>query len=365
MFVGDEMPCYHPLKAFPIGLTDAGKRKMKVTSYEVEAVYQMSPGEPWYALSSPSRPPGCFRYSTQWVSIPCSRCIGCRMEYSRQWANRCMLELQYHDSSYFVTLTYNEEHVPRSYYGSPDSGEANPSLTLSKRDFQLFMKRLRKAFPDDKIRFFMCGEYGPTTFRPHYHAILFGLHLNDLVPFSKSEQGFVYYTSESLQRCWSVRPGKDSATPLANFDPIGHILVANVTWETCAYTARYITKKLTGPAASFYSDFNIEPPFTLMSRKPGIARQYYDDHPDLYEFEYINVKTETGGRKFRPPKYFDKLYDIDYPEASAALKETRRKMAEEAQKAKLAQTSMSYLEYLQVEENAKLDAIKSLDRSEI
>ena len=102
-----------------------------------------------------------------------------------------------------------------------------------------------------------------------------------------------------------------------------------------------------------------------MSRKPGIARQYYDDHPDLYEFEYINVKTETGGRKFRPPRYFDKLYDLDQPEASAALKETRRKMAEQAQQAKLSQTSLSYLDLLRVEEQAKLDGIKSLDRSEI
>lgn len=358
------MPCYHPLKAFEIGKTLDGKRKMKVTSYEVEHVFQNYPGGSWYCSSS-SFTPGAFARVCKYVEIPCGKCIGCRLEYSRQWANRCMLELQYHDSSYFVTLTYNEEFVPRSYYGDSSSGEVLPSLTLRKRDFQLFMKRLRKRFSDDTIRFFMCGEYGPSTYRPHYHAILFGLHLDDLVPFSKSEQGFQYYTSQSLQDCWSVVEREDSVTPLSDRRPLGHILVANVTWETCAYTARYITKKLTGPQASFYSDFNIEPPFTLMSRKPGIARQYYDDHPDLYEYEYINVKTETGGRKFRPPRYFDKLFDLDQPEASAALKLTRQKMAEEAKKAKLSQTSLSYLDLLQVEEEAKLDSIKSLDRSEI
>ena len=213
MLVGDIVPCYHPLKAFEIGKTESGKRKMKVCGYDVAMVYQLVPGGPWYC-SGDINPGSFFNRVVSFVTVPCGKCIGCRLEYSRQWANRCMLELQYHDSSYFVTLTYNEEHVPRSYYGNPETGEALPSLTLCKRDFQLFMKRLRKRFSDDTIRFFMCGEYGPTTFRPHYHAILFGLHLDDLVPFSRSEQGFQYYTSESLQACWSVF-SKSSVTPLA------------------------------------------------------------------------------------------------------------------------------------------------------
>lgn len=353
------MPCYHPLKAFEIGKTETGKRKMKVVSYDVEMVYQMVPGGPWYCSGCIDRL-SAFRVLTHFVEIPCGRCIGCRLERSRQWANRCLLELQYHDSAYFVTLTYNDGHVPVSYYGQSDTGECQPSLTLKKRDFQLFMKRLRKAFPDDKIRFFACGEYGPQTFRPHYHVILFGLHLDDLQLFSRSEQGFNYYTSASLQRCWSVR-----VSPDVGYEPIGHVLVANVTWETCAYTARYITKKLTGPEAEFYSNVNIEPPWSLMSRKPGIGRQYYDDHPDLYDYEYINVSTPAGGRKFRPPKYFDKLYDFDEPEKSAEMRKIRQQMAEEAKKAKLEQTSLSYLELLQVEENAKLNSAKKLIREDV
>lgn len=217
--------------------------------------------------------------------------------------------------------------------------------------------------------FFACGEYGSQTFRPHYHVIVFGLHLDDLQLFSRSEQGFNYYISESVQRCWSVRVASDQregcVTPLSKYEPIGHVLVANVTWETCAYTARYITKKLTGPEAEFYSNVNIEPPWSLMSRKPGIGRQYYDDHPDLYDYEYISVSTPTGGRKFRPPKYFDKLYDFDEPEKSAEMKKIRQQMAEEAKKAKLEQTSLSYLELLQVEENAKLKSAKKLIREDL
>lgn len=369
------MACYHPLRAFEVGTTPAGKRQMKITGYDVAAVYQFDAGSPWYCLGPdpvagvPLRPAGAFRFITRSLEIGCGQCVGCRLERSRQWANRCMLELEYHDSAYFVTLTYNEDYVPVSYYDDPETGEAFPSYTLRKKDFQDFMKRLRWSFPDDKIRFFACGEYGPETMRPHYHAILFGLHLDDLKPWSRSPQGFQYYLSPSLQRVWSKRlvpKHQSSVTPMSlpgfDYAPLGHILVSPVTWETCAYTARYVMKKLNGPEAKFYSDFSLEPPFSLMSRKPGIARQWYEDHPDCYDFEYINVSTPTGGRKFRPPRYFDKLYDIDEPEKMAAIKLTRQKMAEASKKAKLSSTSLSYLQLLEVAENTKLGSIKKLER---
>ena len=88
-------------------------------------------------------------------------------------------------------------------------------MSLRKRDFQLFMKRLRKKYSDDRIRFYACGEYGSETFRPHYHAILFGLHLDDLELY-KSKDSYKYFTSPGLQRVWSVLElGKDGITPLA------------------------------------------------------------------------------------------------------------------------------------------------------
>ena len=156
-----------------------------------------------------------------------------------------------------------------------------------KRDFQLLMKRIRFKFSDDKIRFFMSGEYGSQTFRPHYHAILFGLHLDDLKPYKTVKEAgeyYTYYNSESLQECW----------------PYGYVVVGEVTWESCAYTARYVMKKLKGKEAKFYEEHNIQPEFTLMSRKPGIARRYYDEHPDIYEQDKINVSTPKGGKSFRP-----------------------------------------------------------------
>jgi len=338
---GDFLPCYHPLKAFVLGEKD-GKRLLKVTSYEVDHLERSREG--FACMRSP--PIGRPGDVTGFIEIPCGKCSGCRLQRSREWANRCMLELEYHKSSYFVTLTYDDSHVPIHYYADPETGEALPSMSLVKRDFQLFMKRLRKKFGEG-IRFFASGEYGSLTFRPHYHAIIFGLELHDLVPYKRSAQGFQYFNSASLQEVW----------------PNGFAVVAPVTWETCAYTARYVMKKLTGPEAEFYENFNIVPEFSLMSRKPGIARQYYEDHPDLYEHEFINISTEKGGRKFRPPKYYDKLFDVDCPEESAKLKAVRQKMAAEAQKAKLQKTTLSYLDQLAVEERNQLARIKSLKRS--
>nr|WBW04067.1 replication protein [Microviridae sp.] len=241
-----------------------------------------------------------------------------------------------------------------------------PSMSLVKRDFQLFMKRLRKKFSGEGIRFFASGEYGSLTFRPHYHAIIFGLELHDLVPYKRSAQGFQYFNSAFFQEVWHEGDGYYTyynSASLQSTWPNGFAVVAPVTWETCAYTARYVMKKLTGPEAEFYENFNIVPEFSLMSRRPGIARQYYEDHPDLYEHEFINISTEKGGRKFRPPKYYDKLFDLDCPEESAKLKDVRQKMAAEAQKAKLQKTTLSYLDQLAVEERIQLARIKSLKRS--
>ncbi len=293
------------------------------------------------------------------ILIPCGKCIGCRLDYSREWANRLMLELQYHDSAYFVTLTYNPEHVPKSYYPDPETGEAHESLTLCKRDVQLFMKRLRKAFPDDKIRFYLCGEYGSQTFRPHYHAIIFGLHLTDgyIWRYNREEgKNFVYYRSPALERCWSVKD--DDGV----FRPIGNVEYADVCWDTCAYTARYVTKKLNGEAGEFYEEFRLVPPFSLMSRKPGIGRDYYNDHPELFEYEFLNVSTEKGGLKFKPPKYYEHLYELDFPDEAEQRKETRKAMAKSAIALKLEQSTKSYGEILQTAEDVKSSRTKRLRR---
>lgn len=290
------------------------------------------------------------------ILIPCGKCIGCRLSYARQWADRCMLELQYHDSAYFVTLTYNDVHVPKSFYGDPDTGLAQPVLTLCRRDVQLFFKRLRRVKPNDSIRYFGCAEYGPNTFRPHYHVIIFGLHLDDLKLKRQDVDGKVNaWTSDTLQAAWSERPFGNYSPIL---DSLGDVECSDVTWAACNYTARYIVNKQLGPdGKDFYDAFNIVSPFTFMSRRPGIGRWYFDSHDDIYSSDTISISTPTGGRSIKPPRYYDKLYDIDHPEEMASIKEIRRTMAENAQRYKLSRTSLSVFDLQELEQRRVLEKV--------
>lgn len=360
---GEKVSCFNPLKAFEIGTLPSGKKELKIVPYGVDHL-EMSANGRIYPVATHELSAYRVKSFRKWSEIPCGYCEGCRIARSREWANRCMMELEYHDSAYFVTLTYDEAHVPHSYYADPDNGEVKESLTLRKRDFQLFMKRLRKAFPECKIRYYACGEYGSQTLRPHYHAIIYGLKLDDLKVYRDVNRGYVgyqYFTSQSLQDVWSVlESGQDVDSPARV--PLGYVLVGKVTWETCAYTARYVLKKHYGADAVVYEQFGIEPEFVLMSRRPGIARQWYDDHPDIYEYDNINLSTAKGGMKIRPPKYFDKLFDVENPDVMSEIKEKRKHFAEESKKAMLGQTSLSYEEVLKVKESAFHNRIKALKR---
>lgn len=337
------MSCYHPLRVKVLGIDpDTGKKKLLFRHL----------GEKGY--DDPNN-----------IEVPCGRCQGCRLDRSRKWADRCLLELQYHDSAVFVTLTYNDIYVPKStYYGSDDE-TLHMSYSLRKRDFQLFMKRLRKAFPGQKIRFFAAGEYGENTARPHYHAILFGLKLDDMVPFQKTDQGFWYYRSESLQHVWSHRLVDNlqgSVTPLAVYQPLGDVIVADVSWNTCAYTARYCLKKLNGQDSEAYRKFGVEPPFNLMSRRPGIGGQYFEDHPDCVEYQYINVSTEDGGRKIVVPDYFLRQLEKTDPDTVARIRESRMQYAKANKEIKLSSTTKGDFEYAEVEENKKRSSVRALTR---
>lgn len=346
------MSCYHPLKGFPIGISsETGKTQYKVTSYDVDHL-EMIEQDKWIQAPDDYVSPYAYHVVKDFVQIPCGQCVGCRLDYSREWANRCLMELEYHPESWFVTLTYDDDHIPWSEAVNKETGEITKHQTLVKKDFQDFMKRLRKnyatKYPDaPPLRFYACGEYGSQSFRPHFHAIIYGLHLDDLSFYKRTELGDILYNSSFLDDCWHHQ---------------GYAVVGSVTWESCAYVARYIMKKLKGDAAQFYEEMNITPEFTLMSRKPGIAKQWYLDHPGIYDFEFIHISTPRGGKAIMPPRYFDKLYDVEYPGEMAAIKENRKKFAEETTRRKMAECSYSYLQMLYVEEQEKKARIKSLTR---
>jgi hypothetical protein len=230
------------------------------------------------------------------LTLPCGQCVGCRLERSRQWAIRCVHEASLHKDNCFITLTYAPEHLPFDN-------------SLHYRDFQLFMKRLRKRFPDSKIRFYMCGEYGENFGRPHFHACLFGWNFPDRKLFFTSKHGDKVYRSDTLEELW----------------PFGLCSIGEVTFKSAAYVARYIMKKVTGKAAyAHYHEIDIDgvsretprtPEFTKMSLKPGIGAGWFDKYKDdVYPHDYVIV----NGKKVKPPRYYDKKYaesdPFDYDE---------------------------------------------------
>lgn len=323
------MSCYHPLIGLPSGLTDAGKTRYVIKGQE----YLKNHSYEEVKLQDG-------------ILLPCGKCIGCRLDYSRTWADRMMLELETEKKAVFLTLTYDNDHCPWSQFdenGIPMYG------TLNKRDCQLFMKRLRKRYQDVKIRFYLAGEYGSKTLRPHYHAIVYGFGLydfKDLRCIGRNELGQAYYVSEDLAKIWNN----------------GFVLVANVSWKTCAYVARYITKKLTGQKAVEYAERNVIPEFSLMSRKPGIGSRYLEENPDCLDFENINLSTPEGGLKIRIPKYYIRKLELQDKERADIIRNQRKKCAEDSLLLQLQNTDLSYVEYLEAKEINKMAKIKKLNR---
>lgn len=219
----------------------------------------------------------------QHIVVPCGKCIGCRLRYSRDWAIRCWHESLLWDSNKYLTLTYDEENIPKD-------------RSVNVRDMQLFFKRLRKKFGEG-VRYFHCGEYGNETNRPHYHAIIFNIDFSDLVYF-KNVREHKYYISETLNRIWNK----------------GFVVVSDVTFESAAYCARYITKKVYGDKAEEHYQGRA-PEYTTMSRggsnKKGLGYDWYQlNKKKIYYYDEIVI----DGRRFKPPRYYDQLYKAEFPD---------------------------------------------------
>lgn len=244
----------------------------------------------------------CDGLSNRPVDVPCGQCVGCRVEYSRSWAIRCMHEASLYDENCYITLTYDDDHLP-------ERG------TLLKKDCQDFLKRLRSRFADKRIRYYLSGEYGDDELRPHYHALLFGFDLPDKKHFS-TRAGNPVWTSNLLEQIW----GK------------GITEVSEVTFASAAYCARYMVKKFKGPpqVVEAYYD-GLEPEFALMSRgarkgEHGIGYDYYQKHgKEIYQHDSVII----NGREQKPPKYYDKMFEADSPVTNVFLKQKRKDAARE------------------------------------
>lgn len=233
------------------------------------------------------------------VTVACGRCSGCRVDRARDWQVRLVHESKLHHSSVFATFTYSPEFEPLD--GS-----------LVERDMQLFIKRLRKARPGQRISYFYAAEYGDQTLRPHYHAIIFGVDFPDRVKHSGTD-AHTLYRSEELSRLW----GKGFAS------------FGSVTADSCRYVADYVFKKFSGDLADArYSRvdpatggiYQVTPEFGRMSRRPAIGLAFFEKFRS--DFFPSDVSIVNGSERPVPRAYTVKLEEHD-PELHQAIKAKR------------------------------------------
>lgn len=362
------MSCKSPLKGFIIGINpETGKRRLKITPYDVAFLEEIN-GKYYYRKSTDHVDRTFNNLYTEFVDIPCGRCIGCRLDHSKQFADRGALELSYHNSNYFLTITYSDGFVPTVDSTSLE-GYPIQYYNLVKEDLQLFWKNLRqhlitrykqycmknnltiKKENYPKIRYIACGEYGEKTLRCHFHAIVYGLVLNDLVYYGKSKSGEDMFTSKFIDDIWKK----------------GEVWISEACWNNIAYITRYTTKKLYGEDSKYYEELGITPPFITMSRKPGIGRDYYEDNKQrLFEEQRFYIPTRDGVRAGSPSRYYFGLFENDFDPLLVEEKKNDLKASFEASKvSKLQDTSLNYIDYLKTEEYNLKQNTKSLKRDGI
>jgi len=242
------------------------------------------------------------------LTLACGQCIGCRIQRVNDWTVRCLHEAQMVGLSSFLTLTYDEQHLP-------------PRGDLHYPDFQDFMRKLRIHLnprvkrgtpkpPRRKVRFFCGAEYGSEKGRPHFHALLFGYFPDDRVLCPPGKTDYPMWTSPTVERLW----GK------------GRHDFGLVTPESAAYVAGYATKKITGPQAENHYErcdpvtgelYQVQPEFGRMSLRPGIGSTWLKKygHTDVFAHDRIII----NGTARKVPKYYNEQWKTVDPDRMEEL----------------------------------------------
>lgn len=286
------------------------------------------------------------------IEIPCRKCVGCKLDYSVNWAVRCQLESLNSPFNFFVTLTYDDAHLPFTNHTVVDkiSGEVlkdETVATLVPDHFKKFVKDLRAYFKyhfkESNIRFFGAGEYGSKNFRPHYHIILFNCNLRDLQLFRENFEGDNLYRSPMLEKIWNK----------------GFVTVGACSFESCAYVARYSLKKI-GVDKREYLERGVIPEFVRMSRRPGIGASYFEKNADFIS-KTDSIILNRGGKpiSFKPSKYFEKFLT---DEQLQLIKSKRILAADLSQISEMNGTNLSRDEYLKIKLNNKCNKSVTLHR---
>lgn len=305
------MPCTSPLQGFMRYFKD-GSRKFQFCPVLHE---QFKNGERLDRSFLHSKKGEIFVPFSDYLAVPCGKCISCRISKSREWAVRMVHEASLYSKNCFVTLTFDDDHYPVD--GS-----------LDYRLIQLFNKKLRKRYGSG-IRFYCVGEYGELNWRAHFHCVYFNHDFDDKFVFKKTN-GIPLYVSESLTDLWGN----------------GLCSIGAVTVESAAYCARYVTKKINGVLAPAHYIRNhpvtnekvfLCPEFSRMSNRSGIGADWLDEYAtDVYPDDFVVL----NGKKFKTPRYYDRKYELDHPEDFELIRLARVKNAS----AKIADNTYSRLQ---------------------
>lgn len=244
------------------------------------------------------------RHRVYTTDVPCGRCYACLANRRNQWTFRLLNELKVAESNYFVTLTYDQDHIPTTrLYNRFDIP------TLDKTDVQKFKKRLRGEIlqnedPDGpyikkseksgnyspKLRYFTCGEYGSQGNRPHYHTLLYNLPKSYVRTNPINQKLY----SPILEEVW----GK------------GMVDIGKIQRESAHYVSQYTLGHL---IEEKWKNDPRKKPFALMSRKPGIGLSYVDENiKDYYHNTKDSYATGENGVKNSLGRYYkEKIFEND------------------------------------------------------
>lgn len=257
------------------------------------------------------RPPSVSKMAEyEMIETPCNKCVSCDMLRALRQAVQLHCELRTTDTrSYFLTLTYDNEHLPEDF-------------SVDKQELQRFIKRLRKWHTKNnkgKMRYKSQGEYGGMFGRPHYHLAIFNLELTDLQLIG-SEANYPAYESETLSKIW----GK------------GQVHLIDLVFENCLYiTTHHIEQKTSDSVKTHEKPIRHpltnkliterKPEFSTQSSKPGIGKQFFEKYmSDMYPSDFLTYK----GQKMPVPKYFDALLKQHDPKLYENIKTKRAEKVE-------------------------------------
>lgn len=270
-------------------------------------------------------------------SVPCRKCIGCRLDNAREWAIRCTFESQMYKDNWFVTLTYSPDNLPINEIGIP---------TCKRKELNKFINSVRKHFERQGhfgIKYLAASEYGTKSKRPHYHILFFNLPLNDCeMTGAYNNLGQPYFVSKLLDKIWNK----------------GMIMIGQVSYESAGYVARYNLKK---QSKIDYEKYKLEPEKVVMSK--GIGKEYfYRNYEKIYKYDCVYVMTDKGMKRLKPPRYFDRLYDELKPDKLQEIIARRNELAKKRLGDEIMYGSCDYVSNLGLKQSLLDKKIKSLKK---